>query len=186
MPRIQATTVVENRDLRRTALLRAARELFLVGGDSAVTMSAAALSAGLSRPAAYEYFPSSSTLLHAFVDGQAERWTTTIQDALRNLTEVRDVIRVFVETSMPILVGDAPPSGLSSYQVDRFHSGPVEELARVLGTVHLAHPGVIAHLIGGAVVAATRTEERGEDLVVTMTRLLTHGLDGLSANRSPG
>lgn len=185
MPRIQAPSIAENRDLRRNALLEAARGLLGDGGESAVTMSAAALSAGLSRPAAYEYFHSSIALLEALVDGQAEDWTSATETALSEATEIAEIIRVFVETSMQILSRDAPPDGPSNTQVSRFHEGPGSALARSLSDAHIPDPDLVARLVGGAIVAVLRSQDCVEDRVSTVTAFLSAGMTGLSATPSP-
>lgn len=128
MPRIQAPSIAENCGLRRNALLHAARGLLRDGGESAVTMSSAAFSAGLSRPAAYEYFHSSAALLEALEDGQAEGWTSATESALSEATDIAEIIRVCVETSVQMLSKDAPPDGPSDTQVSRFHGAPAAHL----------------------------------------------------------
>jgi AcrR family transcriptional regulator len=185
MPRIQAPSIAENRDLRRNALLHAARGLLRDSGDSAVTMSAAAFSAGLSRPAAYEYFHSSAALLEALVDGQAEDWTSATEAALNEATEIAEIVRVFVEISVQFLSRDAPPEGPSDTQAYRFHEGPVSALARSLSDAHIPVPDLVAHLVGGAIVAVLRSQDGVGDRVSTVTAFLSAGMTGLSATQSP-
>lgn len=50
MPKISAPTVAEHRVRQRGALLRAAIELLVDGGVSAVTPAAVSAAAGLARP----------------------------------------------------------------------------------------------------------------------------------------
>lgn len=185
MPRIQAASVVENRDLRRTALLQAARDLLLAGGDSAVTITAAAVASGLSRPAVYEYFPSSAALREALVKGQAERWTTVVEAALCDATAVIEIVRAFVETSLRTVSGDAPRGGLSDLQFSHFSIGPGKALARHLARTDVPDPELVARLVTSAVVSVTRAQDQREDLVPTVTTFLVAGLEGLSAGRSP-
>ena len=56
MPRITAPTVAEHRDQRWADLVAAGQELLVTEGPDAVTMTAVAARAGLSRTAVYEYF----------------------------------------------------------------------------------------------------------------------------------
>ncbi|MFM8515686.1 MAG: TetR/AcrR family transcriptional regulator [Actinomycetota bacterium] len=184
MPRIQASSVAENRDLRRTALLQAARDLLRDGGESAVTMSAAACTAGLSRPAAYEYFDSSAALRQALVDAQAEYWTSVVASALDRAADTDAKIRVFVETSVQLLSTDATPSGLSDTQVSHFHEGPGRVLARSLSDDDTRNSDLVARLVGGAIVAVLRSPESAHDVVSTVTAFLNAGMTGLSATRS--
>lgn len=185
MPRIQAASVVENRDLRRTALLQAARDLLLAGGDSAVTITAAAVASGLSRSAVYEYFPSSAALLEELVKGQAERWTTAVEAALCDATAVIEIVRAFVETSLGTVSGDAPRGGLSALQVSHFSIGPGKALARHLAQNDVPDPELVARLVTSAVMSVPHAQNQGEDLAPTVTTFVVAGLEGLSAARSP-
>ena len=74
MPRIDAPTVAEHRDMRRASLLAAARDLLREGGSGALTMGALAQATGLSRPAVYEYFPSTDAVIAHLVVEELRRW----------------------------------------------------------------------------------------------------------------
>lgn len=185
MPRIQAASVAENRDLRRMALMSAAGDLHRIGGDAAVTMSAAAGAAGISRPAAYEYFHSSAELLGELVDRQAERWTSMVALAMTEAGDVADIVQVFVRTSLRAVAEDAPRKGLTGEQISRLHQGPARELSYALASAGVVEPTLAARLVTGAVVAIARTHDQDEGCVPSVTEFLLTGLAGLSAAQSP-
>lgn len=103
MPRIQAPTIRENRDRRSSDLRRAARELVVAGGPCGLSMLAAAHRAGLSRPAAYDYFPTAETLLVAVVADELDTWTIAVHEACSRAPTPESVIDTFVETSVRLM-----------------------------------------------------------------------------------
>ena len=54
MPKIQAATIGENREMRRQQLMSAAMELAMSKGAGAITVAAVAQKAGLARSSIYE------------------------------------------------------------------------------------------------------------------------------------
>ena len=78
MPRIQEPTLRENRDRRDADLRRAARALLDSEGPDGVSMGAVATAAGLSRAAAYEYFPSTADLVCAVIIDELRAWGRSV------------------------------------------------------------------------------------------------------------
>lgn len=185
MPRIQASSVVENRDLRRTALLDAAYDLLRSGGAPAVTMSAAAAAAGLSRPAAYEYFPSSEALLAATLDDQAAEWTSNLEAALRDAADVATIVRIFVDTTLRLVSAAVPRTGLSDQQISRLQTSAGGVVSRVLEHAGVPDPHLAARIMVGAVVAGFQSGAADDDVAPALVTFLISGLDGISAARFP-
>jgi AcrR family transcriptional regulator len=100
MPRISAATVAENRDLRRGALLDAARAILTEEGSAGLTMSAVAAAAGLSRPAAYEYFGSVDELVAHLVVGEMVAWRESIDRELAAAADLETCVAVYVDRSL--------------------------------------------------------------------------------------
>jgi AcrR family transcriptional regulator len=100
MPRIAAPTLAEHRDQRRTALLQAGQALLNELGPTGVTMAAVAARTGLSRPAVYEYFPSTADLLAAVLLEHMEAWTHLVHDAIAQLPDPSDRIDEYVWRSL--------------------------------------------------------------------------------------
>lgn len=103
MPKIAAPTLAEHRDLRRTSLLTAGRELAAAGGPKAVTMAAVAARTGLSRPAVYEYFASSDELLAAVVLDEMREWADEIVAALAVERTADAKVHRYVTISLDII-----------------------------------------------------------------------------------
>lgn len=185
MPRIQASSVAENREFRQRALLEAADDLLSEGGVSAVTMSAAADACGLSRPAAYEYFGSSADLRAVVVARQGDRWRAHTSDALAHATDTSSAISTFVEISLTLLTPLAHRR-LANAQSDQFHDGPGTVLADTLTRVGSPDPVVSAQMATGVVLASVSasTDRRRVD-VRYLTRFILAGLEAVSEARSP-
>lgn len=103
MPRIQAPTLRENRELRSVDLRRAARDLVVARGPAAVSMADAAQRAGLARPTAYDYFPTTETLLAAVVADDLDTWASAVHEACRRASSPGLIIDAFVETSVRLI-----------------------------------------------------------------------------------
>ena len=87
VPRIAAPTILENRELRREQLTKAALELALEGGAEAITVTAVAKRAGLSRAAIYEYFASSADLIADLILDEMEFYTARLESAVDTSAE---------------------------------------------------------------------------------------------------
>jgi AcrR family transcriptional regulator len=82
VPRIEAATIVENREMRRQQLIDAALSLAISKGAESVTVTAVARKAGLSRSAIYEYFSSSADLIADLILDELELYTNRLSRAV--------------------------------------------------------------------------------------------------------
>jgi AcrR family transcriptional regulator len=82
MPKINAANLAQHRELRRNQLIDAAMELAMVGGAKAVTVSAVAEKAGLSRSVIYEYFSSSADLIVDLVMEELENYARALANGV--------------------------------------------------------------------------------------------------------
>ena len=78
MPKIQAATIGENREMRRQQLMSAALELAMSKGAGAITVAAVAQKAGLARSSIYEYFSSSADLVADLVIEELDYYTVRL------------------------------------------------------------------------------------------------------------
>src|SRR5450631_3357698 len=109
MPKISAPTVAQHRVRQRGALLRAATELLVNGGVSAVTPAAVGAAAGLSRPSVYQYFSSGADILAAVVEEAFPPANESLRLALDSAvgpaekldTYVRETLRLAAEGASP-------------------------------------------------------------------------------------
>lgn len=99
-------TLREGSTQKRTAILTAARELFLSDGFDRTSVDAVAARGGVSKRTVYDYFGDKQTLLQAVVDGVGQSLVTTIRrildDTLTDPTEAADLEDVLVTFSMRI------------------------------------------------------------------------------------
>ena len=106
MPRITAPTVAEHRDQRRADLVAAGQELLVTEGPDAVTMTAVAARAGLSRTAVYEYFTSTDELVAVVLGDQMLLWQEALSQRLHAAppeTSDLDTVRIYVEVAMGLV-----------------------------------------------------------------------------------
>lgn len=82
VPRIEAATIAQNREMRRQQLIDAALSLALTKGAESITVTAVARRAGLSRSAIYEYFSSSADLIADLILDELELYTKRLTDAV--------------------------------------------------------------------------------------------------------
>jgi len=96
MPKIQAPSIAEHRELRRHQLITAALELAMSGGAEAVTVSAVAQKAGLSRSSIYEYFASSADLIADLVVEELNYYTDRLALAINDAHDPFEKIELWI------------------------------------------------------------------------------------------
>ncbi|MBG6057883.1 AcrR family transcriptional regulator [Cryobacterium sp. MP_M5] len=131
MPKIAAPSVAEHRLRQREALLRAATELLVTGGVSAVTPAAVGAAAGLSRPGVYQYFSSGADILAAVIEDAFPRANESLRTALDGVAGPERRLETYVRETLRLAAEGAhrPAAALAAAQL------PVECLAR-LGELH--------------------------------------------------
>lgn len=173
MPRIDAPTVAEHRDQRRAALLAAGHDLVLSGGPSAVTMTAVAARAGLSRPAVYEYFSSTQDLLAAVLGERMEVWTSEVDQALAGQTSAEAKVRTYVRVSLELisdgshgllvlLSTESLPVHVRKALTD-LHATLAAPLGSALSDLGVTDIDLGTRYVQGVVEAAARRIEPGQD-----------------------
>lgn len=115
MPRIQEPTLRENRDRRDADLRRAARALLDSEGPDGVSMGAVATAAGLSRAAAYEYFPSTADLVCAVIIDELRAWGRSVTAGRHASDSPEESVTTFVADSLRVLTdGTCSPEVIRS------------------------------------------------------------------------
>jgi len=136
VPRITAPTVAEHRDQRRADLVAAGQGLLVTEGPDAVTMTAVAARAGLSRTAVYEYFTSADELVAIVLSDQMLLWQEALRQRLHaasSETGDLDTVRIYVEVAMG-LVADGHHSLLVLLTMDTL----TEDVRHRLSAAHAA------------------------------------------------
>ena len=200
MPRITAPTVTEHRDQRRADLVAAGQELLVTEGPDAVTMTAVAARAGLSRTAVYEYFTSADELLAVVLSDQMVLWREALRQRLHAAsfeTGDLDTIRIYVEVAMG-LVAD----GHHSLVVLLTMQTLAEDVRHRLSAAHaavaapvgeaLAHIGIrdvdqATNYVHAAIEAAARRLTPGQDAraeIAAVAAFTVAGVRALAATSS--
>ncbi len=87
MPKIIGANLESNREIRRNQLIDAALSLVLEKGASALTVTAVAKRAGLSRSSIYEYFSSSADLVADLIMEELENYSKSLSVAVINCNQ---------------------------------------------------------------------------------------------------
>lgn len=84
----------EQIEVRRKAILEAAKKLLDEGGVEAAGLSAIARSAGLSKANLYRYFESREAILLSILMDELREWSRALEEALQEVREPGDVAEV--------------------------------------------------------------------------------------------
>ena len=82
VPKIEAPTILANREMRRQQIIDAALSIALEGGAESVTVTAVAKRARLSRTAIYEYFSSSADIITDLIIEELSLYTSRLNRAV--------------------------------------------------------------------------------------------------------
>lgn len=96
MPKVDGGSVQEHRRLARRRIFAAFAGLLRREGYDAVTLADVAAAAGMSRTTMYNYFPDKDALVVAFTDEEASRHVATLREALAEVENPVDQLRVYV------------------------------------------------------------------------------------------
>lgn len=193
MPRIAAATVVENREFRRDALLRAAATLIQRRGG--FTVAEVAREVGLSRSAVYEYYDSAADLIADVLVDELAEWSDTLERSTPAEAEPRERIHAWIHGILTYVVDgrhallrgaakvDLPPARRA--EVQDLHQALIAPLVIALRDLGTDDPVRLARFVWGVVdVAITRIEsgaDGNEDIVA-----VTDFVDGALGMRDAG
>lgn len=189
MPRITAPTLAEHRDLRHASLMAAGAELMQSGGAQAVTMSAVASRAGLSRTAVYEYFPSTADLLAAVLAERMRDWIDHVTSLIAPEHSPEAAIRAYVRISLTmihdgsheimVLLAAETLSAPTRRLLGDLHAQLAAPLEGAFATMGALDPTQSAYFAQGVVEAAARrvpgTESELTRLIDATTEFIIHG-----------
>jgi len=191
VPRIDAPTITEHRDLRRAALLEAGHELVLSGGPTAVTMTAVAARAGLSRPAVYEYFSSTQDLLSNVLSERMEIWTAEVGKALAGRNTPEEKVGTYVRVSLELISDGShgllvllssetlPPDVRRT--LGALHATLAAPLSSAMRDLGIADVDRATRYVQGLVEAAARRIEPGQDASAEIEAATAFAIAGVSA-----
>lgn len=196
MPRIDAPTIAEHRDQRRASLLAAGNELVLAGGPRAVTMTAVAARAGLSRTAVYEYFASTEDLLAAVLGERMTAWTADVEAALAATRTPQEKVATYVRVSLELikdgshgllvlLSAETLPTHVRR-QLSELHATLAAPLNSAVAELGVPDVDLATRYVQGVVEAAARRVAPGQDIdeeTAAATSFVIAGLRALADAR---
>lgn len=200
MPRITAPTVTEHRDQRRADLVAAGQELLVTEGPDAVTMTAVAARAGLSRTAVYEYFTSADELLAVVLSDQMVLWREALRQRLHAAsfeTGDLDTVRIYVEVAMG-LVADGHHSLLVlltmhtlakdvRHRLSAAHAAVAAPVGEALAQIGIRDVDQATNYVHAAIEATARRLTPGQDAraeIAAVAAFTVAGVRALAATSS--
>lgn len=182
MPKIAAPSVAEHRLRQRDALLRAATDLLVTGGVSAVTPAAVGAAAGLSRPGVYQYFSSGADILAAVIEDAFPRANASLREALVGVDGAEQRLETYVRETLRLAAAGAhrPAAALSSAQLPgeclarlgELHREQAAPFLAALEELEVPDLAITARLLAGVIEAAMGALEAGEALDLVTERAL--------------
>jgi len=194
VPRITAPTVAEHRYQRRADLVAAGQELLVTEGLDAVTMTAVAARAGLSRTAVYEYFTSTDELVAIVLSDQMVLWQEALRQRLHAAppeTGDLDTVRIYVEVAMG-LVADGHHSLLVLLTMDILtkdvrhrlsaaHAAVAAPVGKALAQIGIRDVDQATNYVHAAIEAAARRITPGQDARAEIAAVAAFTVAGVRA-----
>ncbi len=103
-PKIQAATVVEQRQMRQRQLIDAALSIALESGAANITVAAVAKRAGLARSSMYEYFSSSADLIADLVIEELALYQERLAQAVKGTEDFYQHIELWIAAALQYVV----------------------------------------------------------------------------------
>jgi AcrR family transcriptional regulator len=103
-PKIQAATVVEQRQMRQRQLIDAALSIALESGAANITVAAVAKRAGLARSSMYEYFSSSADLIADLVIEELALYQKRLAHAVKGTEDPYQHIELWIAAALQYVV----------------------------------------------------------------------------------
>lgn len=197
MPRINAPTIDEHKELTRNSLLDAGADAFVRYGLAGTSIGTLALAAGIARTTVYEYFPNKESVLAALID---ERLPPIVDRVLEDLPDddPADRLAEIMRRSFEF-VDDHPVETTLLFRVSRELPKPERDKAwsvfdRIRAEmIHLCRRGIESgefpdvnprslgtivadHLVGGIDELSVRGVDAAEVVIAARISFLRHGL----------
>jgi len=191
MPKIQAPTIVAHRELRRQQLMGAAMELAIEGGAEAITVSAVAQKAGLSRSSIYEYFSSSADLIADLVLEELDYYTVRLADAIKDATDPFEKIELwiaeglrYVEDGRHMLVKSLNTVSTPEFRKEEIslgHRRLISPLRQALSETGITEVASAAAFLQSVTDAASVRIDAGNEAELEISNAVSFAIAGLRA-----
>ena len=194
MPRLQTESLAAQRTWRRAQLLDAAAAIALESQGAAVSVSAVATRAGLSRTSFYEYFESTSEIVAELITSELNTFSAYLESATKQADSAEGAISTWIENSLAYVADGRHilAKTLSSIEISRDRSAAIGVahrrmlscLIEPLQQIGISDTSQALALIQSATDAATRRIESGHDSdaeISTTSAFIMAGLRSLAA-----
>lgn len=195
MPRIEAPTVAEHREMRRREVVANARELLMREGPAGVTPAAVAKATGLARSSVYQYYPTTGALIGAAVEDLFALAQERLDGALAHAgTDASARLAAYISTTLELaaqghspgrMMGmtGVPPKGIA--RLRELHDALAAPLIAIMETYAAELPGanarVLAGLASGTLNGAAVLVEHGaplQEVTAATVRFISAALPG--------
>ena len=189
MPKISTSTLGEHRNWRRHQLIDAAAAIALESGGSAVTVSAVAERAGLSRTSVYEYFASSEELVADLVIDELNNYVSVLSSAITDVNDAEQSIAQWIRAALNYIADGrhilAKTLSAASMPKERAaeigiaHRSLLAPLRNSLSQMGVVDIDLAMALIQSATDVATKRIETGKEADGEIEATITFCLSGL-------
>lgn len=173
MPKLIEGNLEENRRSRHSSLLEAAVSIALESGSSAITITAVAKRAGISRAGAYEYFASKEELIADLIIDEIQIWSSSLSNQVELAQTPQEKVLAWVEGSLDYILSGQHKLAreLSSItvpaerinEVRQAHYLLMQPLVDALTQCSISDPMRRAIYINGLLDVATRRIDSGQN-----------------------
>ena len=190
-PRIDAPSIPEQRELRQRQLIDSALSLALESGAAAVTVTAVATRAGLSRTTFYEYFSSSADLIADLVMEELATYQERLLSAVEGSIDSIEYIEAWIAEALHyvadgrhLLVKSLNSITLPEYrkaEISQGHRALMSTIAEQLQLIGISDlHAALTYVQNSLDTAATRIES-GKDATIEIVMAQKYALAGLKA-----
>jgi AcrR family transcriptional regulator len=195
-PKIQAATVVEQRQMRQRQLIDAALAIALESGAANITVAAVAKRAGLARSSMYEYFSSSADLIADLVIEELALYQKRLAQAVKGTEDPYQHIELWIAEALQYVVDGRHMlvKSLNSATIPEFRRDEISQGHRNLMTT-ISAPlqeigltdirGAMSYLQNTIEAASVRIES-GSDSEIEIRSAQIYAIAGLRALSGAG
>lgn len=191
VPRIQANSILENRELRRQQLVSAALSLAMSKGAEAITISAVAKLAGLSRASVYEYFSSSADLITDLIIEEMDLYAHRLDNAMKSSTEPFEKIELWIREALLYVadgrhmlvksLGTVTTPEFRREEVAQGHRKLMSTFIAPLNEIGFENPMAAAALLQSIIDATAIRIDSGNSVEAEIQQAIKFSLAGLHA-----
>ena len=190
MPRIETQTLAQHRDWRRHQLINAAASIAMESGGAAISVSAVAQRAGMSRTSVYEYFASSADLVADLIIEELDNFAKTLESAVGECSVPCNCIELWIDGALRYIAdgrhllakalnATALPQDRAA-QIGTAHRALLAPLSTGLATLGIKDIAQALAFIQATTDVATKRIEAGHDAEAEIKSATAFCISGLA------